>query len=116
LITVKNVSEKPANKILNNKFSSWSIIFSAISLIGNAFLNYKLYSLYIKASGKTQALFGMIELSHLHYKIYIFIAGLIALIFSLIALQKKETRSRLSILLSTISLLLVFVRIWHLFI
>jgi len=101
---------------LNNKFSFWSIIFGTLSIIGNAILNYKLYSLYIKASGKTQALFGIIELSHLHYKIYIFIAGLIALIFSLIALKRKETRSSLLILLSTISLLLVFIRIWHLFI
>lgn len=100
--------------LLKNKFSTLASLLSLCSIVSCIILNYDLAKLYIKASGKTKALFGIIELSRLDLKTWIFIAGLTALILSLVAIKRKENKKlyQFSFVISLIAMILVFIRIW----
>ena len=95
-----------------------SIFLSIISICGIIFHNYKLAKIYLKVDGKTKALFGITELVHLDMKVYIGLVSLTSLTFGIIGLLKKENklRSTLSICLSGISIILIFIRFWKLMI
>jgi hypothetical protein len=91
------------------------MLISVISIIGIITLNYNLAKLYIAASPKSKALFGIQELSRLSYKIELFIAGLVAFILSVIAFRKNENKTicRFSLFVSLIAMILVFIRFWR---
>ena len=93
-------------------------MLSIISICGIIFHNYKLAKIYLKVGGKTRALFGITELVHLEMKIYMGLVSLISLTVGIIAFQKQENKllSTLSIYLSGISIILIFIRLWKLMI
>lgn len=96
------------------KYAFISLVLSLISISGNIFQNYRLAELYNKSTGKTRALFGLIELTQLYIKIYLGIVSIVALIFAIIAFRKNENRilTLLSIILSVISFTLLYVRLF----
>jgi hypothetical protein len=78
--------------------------------------NYYLACRYITVDGKTKLLFGIIELSILHNKFVIASIILLAMISSIIAYKRNETQKKIivSLILSAIGIILLFVRIWKL--
>ncbi|CAM4114121.1 MULTISPECIES: hypothetical protein [Flavobacterium] len=91
-----------------------SILISVVSICGIVVLNYRLATLFNNSSGKNKALFGLTELAYLDVKLYIGLVVTIALGFGILAIRKAENRqySILSIILSIIGILSLFVRWW----
>jgi len=99
---------------MRNKFSFISLFISIASIVSTTILNYHLAQSYLTAGGKTKALFGIIEISRLNYKLWFFIGGLIAFIAAIIAVKRKENKKlyRVSFILSLVAMILVFIRFW----
>ena len=95
-----------------------SIFISVSCFVGIIFQNYRLAEMYNKSRGKNRALFGITELIQLDIKLYIGIGLLASLLLGIIAIRKKENRmlSILSIMLSFIFIILLFIRLWKYFI
>ncbi len=93
-----------------------SIFLSLISICGIIIQNYRLAEIYLKAGGKTRALFGLTELIQLDVKMYLGLISIISLLFGILAIRKKENNlySVFSICLSGVSITLIFVRFWKL--
>lgn len=91
-----------------------SILIGLICICGIILQNYRLAEMFNKSSGKNRALFGIIELTQLHIKIYLGIVLIVALTFGIFAIRKTENRqfSIFSIALSLIGIILLFIRIW----
>ncbi|MGE5107920.1 MAG: hypothetical protein ACM3H8_10270 [Sphingobacteriales bacterium] len=96
------------------KFSISSIIISVGCVVYLLILNYNLAQHYLSADGKTQALFGIIELTWLSYKIYVVPFLMLSLVFWILSIRKKEAKSLsiLAAILSTLSVVLLFIRFW----
>lgn len=94
--------------------SKISIIISIIGIYIAVFIQYDLYDGYQTATGKTQALYGI---KHLMQIKYIFI-GLTSFIFSIVSIFKKEKTKTifLTLTLSILSILLLILEVWKLFV
>lgn len=95
-----------------------SLVAIIISLIGIAILvriNFTIARIYCLAGGKTQGMFGLLELGFF-YKYYIALFGIIAIALSIIALNKGEKRIWVipALTTSSLALLLTFLKIWKL--
>ena len=103
------------NKI---KFSLFSIIISLISIVLIIWLNFDLSKTYNLTDGKGRALFGVFESTYLFYKYLIGFIIIVATLTSFIGAIKKDNSISIyiSILLVTISILLIFIRLWKFFI
>ena len=101
-----------------NKFSELSIILSIICIISVIIVNFKIANQYFLSDGKTKALFGLIELTTFYYKYYFVILGILSLILGLLGIKKKELKLTylIALSLSTLSIILVFIRLWKLMI
>ena len=99
----------------NYKFSLISLIISIGSTLYLIILNYNLAQRFLSVDGKTQALFGIIELSWLNYKLYIVPFLILSLLLWVLSIRKKELRalSVTATILIVISIILVFIRIWR---
>lgn len=73
-----------------SKYSLLSIFASSICIIGLLIHNYNLAETYLTSDGKTKALFGIIELSRLHIKLYYIPLALLCIIFLVFARKEKE--------------------------
>ncbi len=95
-----------------------SIFFSLVSITGIVYQNYRLAEMFNTSTGKTRALFGITEVSQLDVKVYLGLVSIISLIFAVLALWKKENRKLawLSIGLSGVAIILLFIRFWKLMI
>ncbi|MBN9299006.1 MAG: hypothetical protein J0I41_18545 [Filimonas sp.] len=95
-----------------------SLALSAISLILSAVINIRIAQHYFATTGKTRALFGLIELFHFGYQYYVSFIGIGALIFALIAFRRQTNKWRASIiiLVSLFAIGVVFIRPWHFFV
>jgi hypothetical protein len=91
-----------------------SIIISLIGIYIAIVIQYDLFDGYHAATGKTKALYG---LKHLMYFNYIFI-GITSLFLSIISIFKKENLKTiiLTLSLSVLSILLLVLEVWKLFI
>ena len=91
-----------------------SILISLFCICGIVFQNYRLAVMFNKSKGKNRALFGITELAQLDVKLYLGIFLVVALAFGIFAIRKTENRqfSILSIILSIIGIILLFVRLW----
>jgi hypothetical protein len=89
-----------------------------ISIVITIFINYHIAKEYIRVDGKTQILFGIKELLQFDYQYWVAVAGFVALIFAIIGSVKSYSPSYkwATILLSLLSIAMVFVRIWRLLI
>ena len=97
---------------IRNQFLKVSITLSIISILITLWINIKIAKVYLNSDGKTQALF-FTEFTF-GYQYYIVLIGMISLIFALYSLGKSK--KLLSIFLSLLAILFVFVRIWRLFV
>jgi len=79
-------------------------------------VNHKIANQYILSDGKTQALFGIIEILDFSYKYYLLIPCLISFLCGLLAIRKKEMKFTIQIALSLsiLSIISVFMEIWKL--
>lgn len=90
-----------------------SIIISLIGIYIAISIQYDLFDGYQTATGKTQALYGLKHLMQLDY-VYI---GITSFILSIISIFKKENLKTiiLTLSLSILSILLLVLEIWKLF-
>jgi len=82
-----------------------------------AFINAKIYIQFLHSDGKTKALFNIVEYQYF-YKYYFLSLSIISLIFSLIAIKKKEKKGFiiLSLISFILSVLFVTISFWRIFI
>lgn len=102
----------------NLKYSIFSFIASLICIIGLLIHNYNLAKIYLSASGKNRALFGLTELNRLYVKLYFIPFALIAIIFLFFARKEREN---LTLLICSFTFLMIavfcfFYRFWLLMI
>ncbi|AUC80732.1 hypothetical protein CW733_00700 [Lacinutrix sp. Bg11-31] len=93
--------------------SKISIIISIIGIWIAVKIQYDLFVGYQTANAKTQALYGLTHLMQIHY---VFI-GITSFIFSIISIFIKENLKTiiLTLSLSILSILLLVLEIWRLF-
>ncbi len=104
--------------IRNNFFSILSTIFSCIFFAAIIWINHKLAIQYLSSDGKTKVMFGIIEWSRLDYKFYSALLIILAILFLVKAINRKENRLVLvvSSLFIVISTGMLFVRFWKMMI
>ena len=95
-----------------------SILLSIISIAITLFINNQIAKAYLKSQGKTKALFGLKELLQFGYQYYVAILGTIALILAIPGIKGNNRKSKklAAVLLSLLAIIVVFVRIWRLFV
>jgi hypothetical protein len=100
------------NKI---RFSLTSICLSCIGIIWALVIERKIYLEFIASTGKTRALFSLIELGYLEVKIYIVVIGIFALVLGIIGLIRKEhkRKAKIAIGLSILTIILPIAKIWR---
>ena len=91
-----------------------SITLSIASILTTIFINFQIAEAYLNSRGKNKALFGLSELLRFGYQYYVVIIGITSLVFAI--LRNKKEKNRISILLSLLAILIVFSKIWMLFI
>ncbi len=90
-----------------------SFILSFLSLAATFLINIQIAKHYLKADGKTRALFGLTELLNYGYQYYIAVLGLFALISALFA-TAPANKKIIALVLSILSIAFVFARVWRL--
>ena len=101
-------------KDIYSKFSILlNIIFSMIILK----INFNISQKYLSSNGKTKAIFSLVEMSYF-YQYYFLILIIFAIIATIVAKRKmeNETLALSSLILSIISVLLIFVGVWRIMI
>jgi hypothetical protein len=95
-----------------------SLLASFLCICGIVFQNYRLAEMYTKSRGKNRALFGLTELAQLDVKLYIGVVLSFSLVFGILAIRNGENPrlSTLSIVLSVTGMVLLFVRLWTIFV
>jgi hypothetical protein len=90
-----------------------SILLSLITIFIGISIQYHLFIGYQTATGKTQALYGLSHLANLEY---VFI-GIASLLLSIISIFKKENLKTiiLTLSLSILSIILIVLEVWKLF-
>lgn len=81
------------------------------------FVNAKIYNHFLHSDGKTKALFGIVEYQYF-YKYYFLCLSIISLIFSSIAIKKKEKQVFIiiSFIIFILSVFFVTISFWRIFI
>lgn len=74
------------------KFSVISILLSLTTLFLSVKINLDILNDYLSTDGKSQALYGFIELKYL-YKYYFLIISLLSLLFVVFSFKNKESKS-----------------------
>jgi hypothetical protein len=97
-----------------NKSFVTSLALSCLSLSLTIWINLSIASRYEQAVGKTRAVFGLTELTY-GFQYWTSILGLAALIVGF-RVRGNAILRLASILLSLVSIVLVFARIWRLFV
>ena len=90
---------------------------SIISIAITLFINHKIAETFLRADGKARAIF-LPELLVFGYQYYVVLLGIVALILAIIGVRKntQTTKKTTAVLLSLLAIMIVFVRIWRLFI
>lgn len=101
-----------------SRYVNTSIILSIFSISLSAFINIQIAREYLKSDGKTRALFGIKEALQFGYQYYVCVPGLISLTIAILNIKGNDRRGNIvpAILLSLLALILVFVRLWRLFV
>jgi hypothetical protein len=97
------------------KYSILSLISSNLCIVGLLIHNYNLSLAYLSSGGKTRALFGIIELSRLHIKLYFIPFAFLSIGFGVLAVKKKENKvwAAVSIIACLIAIVSFFIRYWR---
>jgi len=99
-------------------FTITSIVLSITSLLATAKINLDIAKRYLTSDGKTQKLFGLIEITNFYYQYYFVLFGFIALGFAIFATVRKEKKiiNQISYGLAIFSIIIIFVRLWRIMI
>lgn len=89
---------------------------STISITLTLVINYQITQKYLKASGKTKALFGITELIQFGHQYYVVSVGLLAASLAIYGSSITTSKKYFAVLLSTIAIILVFLQIWKIFV
>lgn len=92
-----------------------SIALSLISIAITIIINLKIANAYLESDGKTKALFGLIEFLQFGYQYYVVTLGILSLIISVTENYRSNKTITMG-LLSTLAIVIVFVRLWRLFV
>ncbi|MCH9661694.1 MAG: hypothetical protein K0U54_12390 [Bacteroidetes bacterium] len=100
-----------------NKFSKITIVICLLCVCGVLYYERNIYLDYQEATGKTKALFGLIELGYVH-KYYFVLGGILGLALTLVAFRKKESKGWiwLAFIISILIIVLPILRVWHWFV
>ncbi len=99
-------------------FIKISILLSIISISISHLINYQIAKDYLGVDGKTKALFGIKELLQFGYQYYVLGLGLISLTLAILSINYVNPKSQIltALLLSVIAIVIIFARIWRLFV
>jgi hypothetical protein len=107
----ENSSEASYRRIL-----IYSLLLSLVTFIGVIWTNLAIAARFNASTGKTRALFGIIESTY-SYKYFFAIGGVLATLLGVIAARRRQRQRWLAvvaIVLGLSSLALVLVRMWTL--
>jgi hypothetical protein len=110
------------NKVFENDKAfqqvTLSFIISALTVCGVLFINFQIAKVYSQSTGKTRALFGIIEMGRFGYQYYLAIGGLLAIILALLSFRKAISKRLPSaaLIAGVIASAIVFLRLWTLMI
>ena len=95
-----------------------SILISVISILTTIYINYQIADRYLRARGKTRALYGLTELLSFGYQYYVVLLGILSFILAAMTINKGEKKNKIisALLLSLLAISIVFARIWRVFI
>jgi hypothetical protein len=93
-----------------------SIIVSIFSIIITIFINFKIAMAYLNSDGKTRGLFGIVELLQFGFQHYMAILGVGSLILAFSGKNESKHLKKCAIIFSILAIVVVFVRIWRLFV
>lgn len=98
-----------------SKHSILSLVSSSICIVGLLIYDYKLSLTYLSSSGKTRALFGIIELSRLHIKLYFIPFAILSIVFVVLAVKKKEKKGWVvaCMIVCLLAIVSFFIRSWR---
>ena len=82
------------------------------------YINYQIANSYLKAPGKTRALYGLTEMLSFGYQYYVVILGIVSFILAIMTFNKGDKKNKIisALLLSLFAISMVFARIWRVFI
>lgn len=98
---------------MKKHFVTSSLVLSFISLAATFLINIQIAKHYLKADGKTRALFSLNELLTYGYQYYVAVLGLLAIIIALLA-TVPSNKKLIAIILAILSIAFVFARVWRL--
>lgn len=92
-----------------------SVICSVVAIGIIIRINIKIAHHYLNAGGKTQMLFGIVELLTYSYKYYYLVIGLASIGMAWLARIKGKNRKyfRISIALAVLSIIIIFIPLWR---
>jgi hypothetical protein len=103
---------------LKKDYLSVSLAVSLLSIAITTYINIQIAQFYIKATGKTRALFGITELLNFGYQYYVTVLGLAASLLFIFSSKGNGSngKKQLAMLLSFAAIAIVYVMVWRLFI
>lgn len=102
--------------ILKKRLLDLSIFLSVLSIVLTVIINFQIAKTYLRAGGKTRALFGITEMLQFGYQYYVAGIGLLSILVAIINKGPWTTKKYMAMILSFSSLLIIFLRIWRLFV
>ena len=93
-----------------------SILLSLISITLTVLINFQIAKEYLRVDGKTQALFVIKEMYQFSYQYYVGAIGLLSACLAIMGKSTDTSKKYIAIALSLIALLIVFLRVWRIFV
>lgn len=105
-------------KASSDSLCKFSMIISTISIIATVIINLQIAKEYSRVGRKTQVWFGITEALQFGYQYYIVVIGIVALLFSIISIKKKKEGPCpiIAVVISLLAIIVVFLKIWRLFV
>lgn len=100
---------------MKKKLLDVSLVLSVISLTLTLIVNIRIAKEYLRVDGKTQALFGIKEVLQFGYQYYVAVPALLSVVLAMIG-RGKGHKKYIAIILGLTALLIVFLRMWRLFV
>lgn len=98
--------------------STISIVLSILCLLIITWINLKIANRYLSSDGKTQALFGIVEILSYSYKYWLIGLSIGSIITAIVGKRKNEGKQIfwISMTLGITSMIIIFTPIWRLMI
>lgn len=95
-------------------YSILAILLAGGCITGLLWLNHRLAEIYLESGRKTKALFGIVELSRLHYKLFLLPLIILSAFFCYKASERNENKwlFRISVALIIIGIIIFPLSLW----